>query len=99
MPATAEQARAQVDAAGRMVAEGKPGEAIAMARGAMPRLTTRDDSVTALYYLAQGMVMRSAKTGEQESRKRACSILNLIGKATSHPKAAEIRSFSLQECK
>ena len=98
-PSTVDEARAQVDAAGRMVAEGKPGEAILLARGAMPRLTTRDDSVTALYYLAQGMVMRSAKTGEQESRKRACSILSLIGKATSHPKAAEIRSFSLQECK
>jgi serine/threonine-protein kinase len=98
-PASGDQARAQVDAAGRMVAEGKAGEAIAMARGAMPRLTTRDDSVTALFYLAQGMVLRSAKTGEQESRKRACSILSLIGKATSHPKAAEIRSFSTQECK
>jgi len=98
-PASADQARAQVDAAGRMVAEGKAGEAIAMARGAMPRLTTRDDSVTALFYLAQGMVQRSAKKGDQESRTRACSILSLIGKATSHPKAAEIRSFSTQECK
>jgi serine/threonine protein kinase len=98
-PATADQARAQVDAAGRMVAEGKPGEAMAMTRGAMPLLTTRDDSVTALFYLAEGMVQRSAKTGEQASRTRACSILTLIGKATSHPKAAEIQSFSNRECK
>jgi len=98
-PATADQARAQVDAAGRMVAEGKSGEAIAMTRGAMPLLTTRDDSVTALFYLAEGMVQRSAKTGEQASRTRACSILTLIGKATSHPKAAEIQSFSNRECK
>ena len=82
-----------------MVAEGKAGEAIAMTRGAMPLLTTRDDSVTALFYLAEGMVQRSAKTGEQESRTRACSILTLIGKATSHPKAAEIQSFSNRECK
>jgi len=96
---TAEQGRALVDAAGQMVADGKAADAIATARRAMPMLTTRDDSVTALFYLAQGMVMRSARTGEQESRKRACSILALIGKATSHPKAGEIRSFTSRECK
>jgi serine/threonine-protein kinase len=98
-PSTPEQGRALVDAAGQMVSDGKAAEAIATARRAMPLLTTRDDSVTALFYLAQGMVQRSARTGEQESRKRACSILALIGKATSHPKAGEIRSFSSRECK
>jgi hypothetical protein len=88
-----------VNAAGTMVEQGKPGEAMVAVRGAMPLLTTRDDSVTALYYLARAMVERSAKTGDAASHQRACSILSLIAKATSHPKAGEIRSFSSQECK
>jgi serine/threonine protein kinase len=98
-PTNAEQARAAVNAAGTMVEQGKPGEAMVAVRGAMPLLTTRDDSVTALYYLARAMVERSAKTGDAASHQRACSILSLIAKATSHPKAGEIRSFSSQECK
>jgi hypothetical protein len=65
----------------------------------MPLLSTRDDSVTALFYLAQAMIRRSGQTGDAASRTRACSILTLISKATSHPKAAEIGSFSSQECK
>ena len=65
----------------------------------MPLLTTRDDSVTALFYLAQGMVQRSAKTGEQASRTARVLHSDPDRKATSHPKAAEIRSFSNRECK
>jgi serine/threonine-protein kinase len=97
-PANAAQARAAVDAAGTMV-DDKPGEAMTAVRGALPLLTTRDDSVTALYYLARAMIQRSGKTGDAASQQRACSILTLIEKATAHPKAAEIRSFSSQECK
>jgi hypothetical protein len=82
-----------------MVDNDKPAEAMTAVRGALPLLTTRDDSVTALYYLARAMIQRSAKTGDAASRQRACSILTLIEKATAHPKAAEIRSFSSQECK
>ena len=98
-PANAAQARAAVDAAGTMVDNDKPGEAMTAVRGALPLLTTRDDSVTALYYLARAMIQRSTKTGDAASQQRACSILTLIEKATAHPKAAEIRSFSSQECK
>jgi serine/threonine protein kinase len=98
-PANAEQARAAVDAAGHMVDNDKPGEAMLAIRGAMPLLATRDDSVTALFYLARAMIQRSAKTGDAASHQRGCSILTLISKATSHPKAGEIRSFSSQECK
>ena len=98
-PATAEQARAQVEAAGHMIDEGKAGEAMGAVRRAMPLLPTRDDSVTALYYLARGMLLRSGKTGDAATHTRACSILTLIAKATSHPKASEIGSFSSQECK
>jgi serine/threonine-protein kinase len=98
-PANAEQARAAVDAAGHMVDDDKPGEAMLAIRGAMPLLATRDDSVTALFYLARAMIQRSGKTGDAAAHQRGCSILTLIGKATSHPKAGEIRSFSSQECK
>jgi len=98
-PANAEQARARVEAAGHMIVEERPGEALSTIRGAMPLLPTRDDSVTALYYLARAMIQRSAKTGDAAAHTRACSILTLISKATSHPKAAEIGSFSSQECK
>ena len=82
-----------------MVDNDKPAEAMTAVRGALPLLTTRDDSVTALYYLARAMIQRSAKTADAASQQRACSILTLIEKATAHPKAAEIRSFSSQECK
>ena len=98
-PANAEQARAAVDAAGRMVDNERPAEAMLTIRRALPLLPTRDDSVTALYYLARAMIQRSARTGDAASRTRGCSILTLIGKATAHPKAAEIQSFSSQECK
>jgi serine/threonine protein kinase len=98
-PTNADQARAAVDAAGTMVENDKPVEAMSAVRGALPLLATRDDSVTALYYLAHAMIQRSEKTGDAASRTRACSILTLIGKATAHPKAAEIRSLSSQECK
>jgi serine/threonine protein kinase len=98
-PANADQARARVDAAGHMIDAEKPTEAMAAIRGAMPLLPTRDDSVTALYYLARAMIQRSGKTGDTAGHTRACSILTLISKATSHPKAAEIGSFSSQECK
>jgi hypothetical protein len=98
-PTNAEQARAAVDAAGTMVENDKPAEAMSAVRGAMPLLATRDDSVTALFYLAHAMIQRSEKTGDATSRTRACSILTLIGKATAHPKASEIRSLSSQECK
>jgi len=98
-PTSAEQARAAVDAAGTMVQNDKPVEAMSAVRGALPLLATRDDSVTALYYLAHAMIQRSEKTGDAASRTRACSILTLIGKASAHPKAAEIRSLSSQECK
>ncbi|MBK5189451.1 MAG: hypothetical protein JJD97_14500 [Gemmatimonadaceae bacterium] len=97
-PANAEQARAAVDAAGRMVDSDRPVEAMVAVRGALPLLTTRDDSVTALYYLARAMIQRSAKTGDPASHQRGCSILALIAKATTHPKAGEIRSFSAQVC-
>ena len=82
-----------------MVGEDKPTEAMTAVRGALPLLTTRDDSVTALYYLAHAMIQRSEKTGDDASHARGCSILTLIAKATAHPKAAEIRSLSSQECK
>jgi len=98
-PANADQARARVDAAGHMIDAQKPTEAMTAIRGAMPLLPTRDDSVTALYYLARAMIQRSGKTGDTAGHTRACSILTLISKATSHPKAAEIGSFSSQECK
>jgi hypothetical protein len=98
-PANADQARARVEAAGHMIDEDKAGEAMSAVRGAMPLLPTRDDSVTALFYLARAMVQRSVKTGDAASRTRACSILHLISQATTHPKAGEIRSFSSQECK
>jgi eukaryotic-like serine/threonine-protein kinase len=98
-PANADQARARVDAAGHMIDAQKPTEAMIAIRGAMPLLPTRDDSVTALYYLARAMIQRSGKTGDTAGHTRACSILTLISKATSHPKAAEIGSFSSQECK
>ncbi|MEO8881346.1 MAG: serine/threonine-protein kinase [Gemmatimonadaceae bacterium] len=98
-PANAEQARERVEAAGRMVDADKSAEAMAAVRGAMPMLPTRDDSVTALYYLSRAMIKRAGTTGNEALRTRACSILSLITKATSHPKAGEIRSFSSQECK
>ena len=82
-----------------MIDAQKPTEAMTAIRGAMPLLPTRDDSVTALYYLARAMIQRSGKTGDTAGHTRACSILTLISKATSHPKAAEIGSFSSQECK
>jgi hypothetical protein len=82
-----------------MVDNDKPGEAMLAIRSAMPLLPTRDDSVTALFYLARAMIQRSGKTGDAASHQRGCSILTLISKATSHPKAGEIRSFSSQECK
>jgi len=98
-PTNAEQARAAVDAAGHMVDADKPGEAMSTIRGAMPLLPTRDDSVTALFHLARAMIQRSAKTGDAAAHRRGCSILALIAKATSHPKAGDIRSFETQECK
>jgi len=82
-----------------MVDNEKPAEAMLTIRRALPLLPTRDDSVTALYYLARAMIQRSARTGDAESRTRGCSILTLLAKATAHPKAAEIQSFSSQECK
>ena len=98
-PTNAEQARAAVNAAGTMVQNDKPAEAMSAVRGALPLLTTRDDSVTALFYLAHAMIQRSEQTGDAASRTRACSILTLISKASAHPKASEIRSLSSQECK
>jgi serine/threonine protein kinase len=98
-PSSAEQARAAVDAAGRMVDAQKAAEAMTTIRGAMPLLPTRDDSVTALFHLARAMIQRSGTTGDAAAHQRGCAILSLISKATSHPKAAEIRSFSSQECK
>ena len=98
-PTNAQQARAAVDAAGHMVDADKPGDAMVAIRGAMPLLPTRDDSVTALFYLARAMIQRSGKTGDAAAHQRGCSILALIAKATSHPKAGEIRSFETQECK
>ena len=98
-PSNAEQARAAVDAAGRMVDANKPGEAMLAIRGAMPLLPTRDDSVTALFHLARAMIQRAGTTGDAAAHQRGCSILTLIAKATSHPKAGEIRSFASQECK
>jgi hypothetical protein len=95
----AESARAVVTEAGSMVDNGKSAEAIAAVRSALPMLTSRDDSVTGLFYLARAMIQRADKTGDAPSRQRACSILTLISKATTHPKAGEIRSFSSQECK
>jgi hypothetical protein len=74
-------------------------DAMSAVRGAMPLLPTRDDSVTALFYLARAMIQRSGKTGDTAGHQRGCSILTLIAKATSHPKAGEIRSFETQECK
>ncbi len=94
-PASPAQARARVDAAESM----EPAEAMITIRGAMPLLPSRDDSVTALYYLSRAMIRRSGETGDAAGRTRACAILSLISKASSHPKAAEIRSFSSQECK
>ena len=98
-PATAEQARASVDAAGHMVDGEKPIEAMVAIRGAMPLLPTRDDSVTALFYLSRAMIQSSRKFGDPAAHQRACAILPLIAKATTHPKAGEIRSLSAQECK
>jgi eukaryotic-like serine/threonine-protein kinase len=98
-PTNAAQARAAVDAAGHMVDADKAVDAMSAVRGAMPLLPTRDDSVTALFYLARAMIQRSGKTGDTAGHQRGCSILTLIAKATSHPKAGEIRSFETQECK
>jgi eukaryotic-like serine/threonine-protein kinase len=98
-PVNADQARAAVDAAGRMVDSQKPLEAMVALRGAMPLLPTRDDSVTALFHLARAMIQRAGSTGDAAAHQRGCAILTLIAKATSHPKAGEIRSFASQECK
>jgi hypothetical protein len=98
-PTNADQARAAVDAAGHMVDANKPGEAMVAIRGAMPLLPTRDDSVTALFYLAHAMIQRAGTTGDAAPHQRGCAILTLIAKATAHPKAGEIRSFASQECK
>jgi hypothetical protein len=98
-PANADQARASVDAAGRMVDAQKPLEAMVALRDAMPLLPTRDDSVTALFHLARAMIQRAGTTGDVAPHQRGCAILTLIAKATSHPKAGEIRSFASQECK
>ena len=98
-PANADQARASVDAAGRMVDAQKPLEAMVALREAMPLLPTRDDSVTALFHLARAMIQRAQTTGDAAPHQRGCAILTLIAKATSHPKAGEIRSFASQECK
>ncbi len=98
-PTNAEQARASVDAAGHMVDSDKPVEAMFAIRGAMPLLPTRDDSVTALFYLSRAMIQSSRKFGDPAAHRRACAILPLIAKATTHPKAGEIRSLSAQECK
>jgi eukaryotic-like serine/threonine-protein kinase len=98
-PSNADQARAAVDAAGQMVDANKPGEAMLAIRGAMPLLPTRDDSVTALFHLARAMIQRAGTTGNAAAHQRGCAILTLIAKATSHPKAGEIRSFESQECK
>ena len=95
----ADQARAAVDAAGHMVDSQKPLEAMVALREAMPLLPTRDDSVTALFHLARAMIQRAGTTGDAAPRQRGCAILTLIAKATSHPKAGEIRSFASQECK
>jgi serine/threonine protein kinase len=98
-PANADQARAAVTVAGQMVDANKPVQAMAALRGAMPLLPTRDDSVTALFYLAHAMIQRAATTGDAAGHQRGCSVLTLIAKATSHPKAGEIRSLASQECK
>jgi len=99
VPTSADQARAAVDAAGHLVDAKKPGEAMAAIRGAMPLLPTRDDSVTALFYLARAMIQRAGFTNDAAGHQRGCAVLTLIAKATSHPKAGEIRSFAAQECK
>jgi hypothetical protein len=88
-----------VNSAGQMVDANKPAQAMAALRGAMPLLPTRDDSVTALFYLAHAMIQRAATTGDAAAHQRGCAILTLIAKATSHPKAGEIRSVASQECK
>jgi hypothetical protein len=98
-PVNADQARAAVDAAGHMVDSQKPLEAMVALRQAMPLLPTRDDSVTALFHLARAMIQRAGTTGDAAAHQRGCAILTLIAKATSHPKAGEIRSFASQECK
>jgi len=99
VPTNADQARAAVNVAGQMVDADKPLQAMAALRGAMPLLPTRDDSVTALFYLAHAMIQRAATTGDATGHQRGCSVLTLIAKATSHPKAGEIRSLASQECK
>jgi len=88
-----------VNVAGQMVDANKPVQAMAALRGAMPLLPTRDDSVTALFYLAHAMIQRAAATSDAAGHQRGCAILTLIAKATSHPKAGEIRSLASQECK
>ena len=98
-PTNADQARAAVDAAGHMVDANKPGDAMSAIRGAMPLLPTRDDSVTALFYLARAMIQRAGATNDAAAHQRGCAVLTLIAKATSHPQAGEIRSFASQECK
>jgi hypothetical protein len=55
--------------------------------------------VTALFHLARAMIQRAGTTGNAAAHQRGCAILTLIAKATSHPKAGEIRSFESQECK
>jgi hypothetical protein len=45
------------------------------------------------------MIQRAGTTGDAAPHQRGCAILTLIAKATSHPKAGEIRSFASQECK
>jgi hypothetical protein len=82
-----------------MVDAAKAGDAMVAIRGAMPLLPTRDDSVTALFYLARAMIQRAGATSDVATHQRGCAILTLIAKATSHPKAGEIRSFASQECK
>ena len=77
----------------------KPGEAMVAIRGAMPLLHTRDDSVTALFLSRACYDPAVGKDGNAAAHQRGCSILTLIAKATSHPKAGEIRSFETQECK
>ncbi|HEY2896266.1 MAG TPA: serine/threonine-protein kinase [Gemmatimonadaceae bacterium] len=99
VPTNVDQARAAVDAAGHMVDAKKPGDAMSAIRGAMPLLPTRDDSVTALFYLARAMIQRAGATNDAAGHQRGCAVLTLIAKATSHPKAGEIRSFASQECK
>jgi hypothetical protein len=96
---SADRARQAVSEASQLLNQQRTDAALLMLRGAMRRLPTRDDSISALYYMSQGLVQKADRENDAPARARACAILRLIRRDPQHKLAADIRNlYQSQAC-